>query len=91
MKSRVRDKKVRFEFVDPEAQRVSVAGDFNGWDADRIPLKRDVRGIWRASLSLEAGRYEYLFRVDDTWQADPNAQNRVDNPFGSQNCVRIVR
>jgi 1,4-alpha-glucan branching enzyme len=89
-KSSPKTKRVDFGLFAPEAQRVSVAGDFNGWDTDSLPMKRDQGGTWRTKISLAPGRYEYRFFVDGTWQEDPDTDERVANPFGDQNCVRIV-
>ena len=83
-------KKVRFKLYVPEAERVFLAGDFNNWEFDNLLMKRDKKGAWEATVTLPLGRYEYRFRVDGVWQDDPNAHERVDNPFGSQNCIRIV-
>jgi 1,4-alpha-glucan branching enzyme len=81
---------VRFDFHAPDAQIVSLAGDFNGWDVNALPMKKDKKGNWKASVNLAPGRYEYRFYADGTWQDDPNAQERVDTSFGGQNSVRIV-
>ncbi|NIO03038.1 MAG: hypothetical protein GTN74_00055 [Proteobacteria bacterium] len=85
-----RASKVRFDLHAPEAQRVSLAGDFNGWDVDALPMRKDRGGNWKKTLDLQPGRYEYRFCVDGAWQDDPRAQDRVINPFGSLNSVRIV-
>jgi hypothetical protein len=53
-------------------------------------MKNAKKGTWEASFTLPPGRYEYRFWVDEVWYDDPNAQERVENPFGSQNCVRII-
>ena len=90
LKSKPKTKKVRFNLFAPEAERVFLAGDFNNWDVDHLLMKRDKKGAWEASVTLPPGKYEYRFRVNGVWQDDPNAQERVDNPFGSQNCIRIV-
>jgi len=82
--------KVQFNLYAPGAERVCLAGDFNNWDVEHLLMKRDKKGTWMASFSLPPGRYEYRFRVDGVWQDDPNASERVGNPFGSQNCLRIV-
>jgi 1,4-alpha-glucan branching enzyme len=83
-------KKVQFNLYAPEAERVFLAGDFNNWDVDNLLMKKDKKGTWKASFPLPPGRYEYRFRVDAVWHDDPNAHERVENPFGSQNCLRIV-
>jgi 1,4-alpha-glucan branching enzyme len=83
-------KKVRFNLYAPEAKRVFLAGDFNNWDVHNLPMKKDNKGTWEASLALTPERYEYRFWVDGVWYDDPNAQERVENSFGSQNSVRII-
>jgi len=82
--------KVQFNLYAPEAEKVCLAGDFNNWGVDDLLMKRDNKGTWKASFPLPPGRYEYRFRVDGVWHDDPNAPERVGNPFGSQNCLRIV-
>ena len=89
-KSKSKTKKIEFKLYSPEAQRVALAGDFNNWDVDNLPMRRDHRGTWEASFTLPPGKYEYRFWVDGVWHDDPNAHERVENPFGSQNCLRIV-
>jgi 1,4-alpha-glucan branching enzyme len=83
-------KKVRFNLYAPEAKRVFLAGDFNNWDIDKLPMKKEQKGAWEASFALPTGRYEYRFWVDGVWHGDPNVHERVENPFGSQKCVVIV-
>jgi 5'-AMP-activated protein kinase regulatory beta subunit len=89
-KAKPKTKKVRFNLYAPEAERVFLAGDFNNWDVNILPMKKDNKGTWEASFALPPGRYEYRFWVDEVWHDDPNAQERVENPFGSQNCVRMM-
>jgi 1,4-alpha-glucan branching enzyme len=83
-------KQTEFSFLAPEAQGVSIGGSFNQWNPTTHPLKRDKKGIWKISLPLSPGQYEYLFFVDGEWQTDPNCSTCVENPFGTLNCVRIV-
>ena len=89
-KTKVLTKKVQFELPAQDAQVVHLAGDFNNWDASANPMKKDKKGIWKTSLSLKPGRYEYRFLVDGSWENDPACCDCVPNEFGSQNCVRIV-
>ncbi|MEO8937600.1 MAG: 1,4-alpha-glucan branching protein GlgB [Burkholderiaceae bacterium] len=52
----------RFAVWAPNAQRVSVIGDFNGWDGRRHAMRRRVEaGVWELFIpALEAGaRYQY--------------------------------
>jgi 1,4-alpha-glucan branching enzyme len=89
-KTKIVTRKVQFEFPASEAQEVYLAGDFNSWDVNANPMKKDKKGLWKATLSLKPGRYEYRFLVDGNWENDPSCAGCVPNEFGSQNCVRIV-
>jgi len=89
-KTKILTKKVQFEIIVPEAQEVCLAGDFNNWDTSTKQMKKDKKGIWKTTLSLNPGRYEYRLLVDGNWENDPSCSNCVPNEFGSQNCVRIV-
>jgi 1,4-alpha-glucan branching enzyme len=82
--------KAKFEFSAPEAKEVSLAGSFNQWNTQANPMKKDKKGIWKATLSLEPGRYEYRFMVDGNWANDPSCSSCVANEFGGYNCVSIV-
>ncbi|WRT59262.1 1,4-alpha-glucan branching protein GlgB [Pseudomonas fragi] len=56
---------VRFAVWAPNARRVSVVGDFNGWDGRRHPMRlRHANGVWELFVPrLQAGeayKYEVL-------------------------------
>ncbi|MGV6871874.1 1,4-alpha-glucan branching protein GlgB [Pseudochelatococcus sp. B33] len=56
---------VRFAVWAPNAQRVSVVGDFNGWDGRRHPMRlRHDAGVWELFIpGLANGeRYKYEIR-----------------------------
>jgi 1,4-alpha-glucan branching enzyme len=80
-------KKVLFTLSAPEAQNVSLLGDFNGWEAHPHSLKKDKKGDWKISINLTPGKYEYRFLVDGEWQNDPTCASFVHNTFGSENCL----
>ena len=90
MAGKDKPKKVQFELLALDAQKVHLAGNFNNWNASANVMKKDKKGIWKAVLSLRPGRYEYRFLVDGNWENDPACCDCVPNEFGSQNCVRIV-
>jgi 1,4-alpha-glucan branching enzyme len=83
-------KRIQFSLHAPEAQRVSVAGDFNAWNPDTLVMKKGTEGTWKASVNLEPGRYEYRYLVDGSWMEDPNCPERTANPYGGQNSVISV-
>jgi 1,4-alpha-glucan branching enzyme len=74
----------------PTAESVAVTGSFCGWDPIAHPLKRNRDGVWKTTLMLPPGQYEYRFLVDGEWRDDPTCAERIPNPFGSENCVLRV-
>ncbi len=81
---------VVFELDRPDASEVSVAGSFNEWDPEADPLTKGDNGIWRATLELEPGTYEYKFVVDGEWVTDPENPETVPDPYGGENSVLTV-
>ena len=79
-------KRINFAYAAPEAQNVSLVGDFNNWDYTKS-MKKDKDGVWRARMDLKPGRYEYRYLVDGQWQNDPKCQSLQPNSFGTYNCV----
>ena len=86
-KGRVSAKKVSFEYYAPQAKKVQLAGDFNGWNPQKTVLKEGKKGKWEATLSLSSGRYQYRFYVDGNWQNDQKPVECLPNPYGTWNCV----
>jgi 1,4-alpha-glucan branching enzyme len=84
------DNPALFAFQAPTARQVSLAGDFNNWDTDAAPMHKGPDDIWRLSVPLRPGRYEYRFYADGEWRDDPAALQRVANALGTENCVRTV-
>ena len=89
-KQKTAKRKVMFSYVAPAVQSVMLAGDFTGWQQAPVSLKKDKTGVWKKTLSLSPGKYEYRLLVDGQWQDDPQCANRQPNQFGGQNCVCIV-
>lgn len=83
---------VQFVFRSPDAQRVSVVGDFTEWDARRLVMTRDSSsGLWSASMALLPGRHVYAFLMDDTvWVRDPRAPSAPDADFGRPGSILLV-
>lgn len=89
-KQKIPKQKVTFSFSAPQAQSVLLAGDFTGWQEAPVVMKKDKAGIWKKTLSLAPGRYEYRLMVDGHWQDDPQCPTRQPNQFGGENCVCVV-
>lgn len=81
---------VHFEFKDPKATTVCLAGTFNRWQPDSRALHSSGVGHWWKETTLAHGTYEYCFVVDGKWMPDPLAKESVPNPFGGRNSVLRV-
>jgi hypothetical protein len=83
---------VTFVFRAPGASRVSLVGDFNGWDPEATPLRRATSGdTWIAQVPLERGLHAYAFVIDGSdWAADPSAPLSADASFGRRNSLVVV-
>jgi len=81
---------VRFEFRDPTALSVAVAGTFNDWDPKKHTLQHNGDGVWFREAKLHPGQHEYCMVVDGHWMPDPVAQESRPNPFGGRNSVLMV-
>ena len=83
-------KKVAFSLVAPQAASVALVGCFTNWEQNPVVLKKSKTGVWSASVSLSPGSYQYRFLVDGQWRDDPECSTRAPNPFGEENCLRVV-
>ena len=82
---------ITFEYFDPSASVVTLAGDFNQWNARARPLKRDPGGLWKVTVRLEPGIYQYKFVVNgERWEEDPLNLHRALNEHGTFNSIRKV-
>ncbi|MBD3367378.1 MAG: hypothetical protein GF405_04255 [Candidatus Eisenbacteria bacterium] len=81
---------VVFELERPDATEVYIAGTFNQWDPTTDRLEKGSDGVWRTTLNLEPGTYEYKFVIDGNWEADPNNPETVPDPYGGENSVLTV-
>jgi len=83
-------RRVNFSLDIPGADSVYLTGDFNAWDRRRHPMKKSENGIWKKTLMLFPGRYEYRFLVDSQWTNDPLNPETCPNCFGTLNNVVTV-
>lgn len=82
---------VRFSVMAPGVQRVSLVGDFNGWNADATPLEVAADGqTWTTMLPLPAGRHAYAFVIDGQVVRDPAAPAEAEEDFGVPNSLVLV-
>lgn len=81
---------IEFTYENPDAEKVSVAGDFNDWSTEANPMTKGENGVWRTSIEIPAGKYEYKFVVDGNYITDPNNPKTVPDPYGGENSLLVV-
>jgi hypothetical protein len=97
----LKDGEVLFRYYAPNARRVQLGGDWpqNNWTRGdgsvgeaNIGLMEDDNndGTWEIRVALPAGRYKYVFLVDEnTWHTDPgNVEEVRGGPV--ELCSQIV-
>lgn len=67
---------VEFRLKAPKAKTVEIVGEFNGWKAGTLFLRRQASGLWQLLLPLPAGRYRYHYLVDGKITSDPQGPVR---------------
>lgn len=79
---------IAFQTAAPPGSRVSVAGTFNNWSPDSNPLDYQAdRRIYRTTLHLAPGHYEYKFVIDGQWHIDCACPHWIPNDSGGLNSV----
>jgi Carbohydrate-binding module 48 (Isoamylase N-terminal domain) len=83
---------IQFVLAAPGASRVSLVGDFNGWDSTATPLRPvGAAGVWSVEVPVPPGRHEYAFVIDGReWRPDPTAPRALSNEYGPPNSVITV-
>ena len=75
---------MNFICVAPQAQSVSLVGDFNKWNPAANPMKRMPDGAWLVMVELAHGHHRYAFLVDGNLTPDPRAQGVTRNDQGER-------
>ena len=73
-------KPVNFVCAAATAKHVCVVGDFNEWNPQANPMRRQPDGVWLAQLQLNHGHHQYQFLVDGQPALDPRAQGVSKHP-----------
>jgi len=74
---------VLFSCFAPGALAVQLAGDFNDWNPGKEPLfNLSGRGLWRKTVFLPPGRYEYKYVIDGKWVLDSTNPETTPGPLG---------
>lgn len=81
---------VHFEINAPLAHRVSLVGDFDGWNPSAMPLRKRDDSAWSIDVHLPPGRHAFAFSVDGRLTIDPTAALSADDNFGVPSSVVVV-
>jgi len=88
----------KVKFVLPKAQfngakKVHLVGEFNDWDKQAQPMRKQKTGDYAATLELEPGN-EYAFRylIDgNVWENDGSADKYIPSTVcEAENSVVVV-
>lgn len=69
----------------PSGWDVAIAGSFNNWQPQAMAKGPD--SLWRITLELAPGTYEYKFLVDTEWREDPGNPRKTINESGGFNSI----
>ena len=75
------------------AKSIYLAGEFNRWDIQATPLKKQKNGDFTVTMELETGKtYQFRYLIDGTrWESDLEADTFVHSEYGDcdNSCVVI--
>jgi hypothetical protein len=80
-----RGKSITFTLSAPTSLSVSIAGTFNNWEPQA--MTKGLDGLWRSSIQLLQGIYQYRFLVDNVSWQDPNNPRTAPNELGGFNSI----
>jgi 1,4-alpha-glucan branching enzyme len=74
------------------AIKINLAGDFNGWNIENLPMKKSKTGDFSITVNLDAGReYQFRYIIDGKhWINEPDADKHLLNEFHTENSIIIV-
>jgi cyclomaltodextrinase / maltogenic alpha-amylase / neopullulanase len=70
--------------------KVTVAGQFNGWNTQSHELKRAEDGPFELFVPLSPGRHSYKLVIDGQWSLDPANNEKASDGVGGENSVVAV-
>ncbi len=82
---KINKKLVTFTYAG-KAKEVKTKGEFNAWNSAASEFKNEG-GVFRLSLLLNPGNYQYLFVVDGKEIRDPSNNDSIDNGAGGWNSL----
>lgn len=85
-----KSRKIQYEFTfNPKKKKyttVNLMGEVNAWNPGNNPLTF-ANGVWKTTLTVESGIYQYLLVIDGKQQLDPTNKDSVSNNMGGFNSL----
>jgi len=77
---------IQFDPQGVEYKVVTFNSEFNNWSTSKHPLTLE-NGIWKTTLNMDQGQYQYVFNVDGKNILDPANPDSAANGIGGFNSV----
>ena len=75
-----------------KVNRVNLFGSFNGWNRQEYIMNdKDSPGIYKITIPIEPGRYEYKFFVDGQEITDHSNSDSISNGMGAYNSIISIK
>ncbi len=76
----------------PDAEVVTVVGDFNNWNLTDAQMEKLRSGDFKLTIELPSNKeYRFRYLIDfNRWENDWCADRYVPNPFGCDDSLVIV-
>ena len=80
------------EGIAATSNRVNLAGDFNDWNIESLPMEKLKSGDYSVTVNLEKGKeYQFKYLVEGLgWLNEKDADKQVLNKFQTENSVVVV-
>ena len=74
------------------ASHVCIAGEFNNWNIESLPMKKLKSGEFTISVNLNKGKeYQFKYVIDGhDWRNEIEADRHVPNEYMSENSVVVI-
>ncbi|MFC0186258.1 Glycogen recognition site of AMP-activated protein kinase [Pseudarcicella hirudinis] len=75
------------------AKSVSLVGEFNDWNPETLPLKKQKDGSFKTVVELETGKeFQFRYLIDnDVWTNDSSADKYVPSGISvEENSVVVL-
>jgi 1,4-alpha-glucan branching enzyme len=78
---------IEFRFFRRDVSAVSIAGTFNQWRNDAVPMESTGDGWWHARLQLADGIHQFRYQADGEWFTDFAAHGVEHSKWGMNSLI----